>query len=243
MSRELDVARRVCEEWGRGDFSSNDWAAPDIDMVSAEGFGQDGQSVAEMGESWRDWLSSWEEFRVEPEEYLARGNSVLALTRFGGRGKASGLPAEMLRGGARFDFRGGKVVRLTLFRDRAIALQDWEGEAIDGTWDLVEWIASNGEKSRHPSGPDARGRLIYSADGFMSAFLAAADGTSNALAYSGTWDRRGDEVVHRVTLATVDSFVGTDLVRSVSWEGSDLVLTTPPRDGWLNRLRWRRARD
>ena len=113
---------------------------------------------------------------------------------------------------------------------------------LTGSWELVEWTASDGEKVRHPSGPDAAGRLIYSDDGFMSAFLATADGTSGSLAYSGTWEMRGgEEVVHTVTLATVDSFVGTDLVRSVSWEGSDLVLTTPPRDGWVNTLRWRRA--
>ena len=112
---------------------------------------------------------------------------------------------------------------------------------LTGAWTLVEWTASNGEKVRHPSGPDAAGRLIYSPDGFMSALLAAADGSSDSLAYSGTWERRGtEEVVHRVSLSTVASFVGTDLVRSVSWEGSDLVLTTPPRDGWVNRLRWRR---
>ena len=112
---------------------------------------------------------------------------------------------------------------------------------LTGAWTLVEWTASNGEKARHPSGPDAVGRIIYSDDGFMSAFLAAADGSSESLAYSGTWELRGsEEVVHRVSLATVASFVGTDLVRTVSWEGSDLVLTTPPRDGWVNRLRWRR---
>jgi hypothetical protein len=110
-----------------------------------------------------------------------------------------------------------------------------------GAWRLVEWTASNGEKVRHPSGADAVGRILYSADGFMSAFLAAADGSSRSLAYSGTWELRGtEEVVHRVSLATVPSFVGTDLVRFVTWEGDDLVLTTPPRDGWVNVLRWRR---
>jgi hypothetical protein len=111
---------------------------------------------------------------------------------------------------------------------------------LTGTWTLVEWTASNGEKTRHPCGSDAVGRIIY-APSFMSAFLARADGVSDAIAYSGTWERLGDEVVHHVTLSTVDAFVGTDLVRVVSWEGSDLVLTTPPRDGWTNQLRWRRA--
>ena len=101
-----------------------------------------------------------------------------------------------------------------------------------GAWWLVEWSAR----------ADATGRLIYSHDGFMSAFLAGPDGSSNALAYSGTWTLRGgDEVVHHVSLATRESFVGKDLVRAVSWDGPDLVLTTPPaRDGVVNVLRWRR---
>ena len=108
---------------------------------------------------------------------------------------------------------------------------------LTGTWQLVEWTFGD----EHPLGDDAVGRLIYSGDGFMAAFLARADGWSDALAYSGTWERLGEEeVVHHVSISTRRSFVGTDLVRAVSWEGDDLVLTTPPRDGWLNVLRWRR---
>ena len=103
-----------------------------------------------------------------------------------------------------------------------------------GTWNLVEWT----HDGAHPLGDDAVGRLIYADDGFMSAFLARADGSSDSLAYSGTWELRGEEVVHRVSLATRGSFVGRDLVRSVSWSGDDLVLTTPPP---VNVLRWRRA--
>ena len=107
-----------------------------------------------------------------------------------------------------------------------------------GAWELVEWTAN--DEPVHGAG--AVGRLIYSEDGYMSAFLAEADGSSSSIAYSGTWELRDAEVVHRVTLATRASFVGRDLVRSVSWEGDDLVLTTPEsRDGWVNRLRWRRA--
>jgi hypothetical protein len=175
---------------------------------------------------------------VEAEEFLERGDSVLALTKFGGRGKASGVSAEMMRGGSRFDFRDGQVARLTLFRGRAAALADWHGHVLGGTWSLVEWTA-NGS---HPLGSDAVGRIIYSDDGFMAAFLARADGSSDALAYSGAWERLGaEEVVHRVSVSTRPSFVGADLVRSVSWDGSDLVLTTPPtRDGVVNVLRWRR---
>lgn len=113
---------------------------------------------------------------------------------------------------------------------------------LTGSWELVEWTASSDSEVLHPAGADAVGRLIYSPDFFMSAFLARADGHSDALAYSGAWERLGsDEVVHRVTLSTRASFVGVDLMRSVAWEGSDLVLATAVRDGWVNRLRWRRA--
>ena len=113
---------------------------------------------------------------------------------------------------------------------------------LTGTWELVEWLGSSESEVVHPFGADAAGRLIYSDDGFMSAFLARADGWSDALAYSGTWELRGEEeVVHHVSLSTRRSFVGADLVRAISWEGEDLVLTTPRHDGWVGRLRWRRA--
>jgi hypothetical protein len=106
---------------------------------------------------------------------------------------------------------------------------------LTGTWRLVEWTAGDG----HPLGADAVGRLLYSGDGCMAALLARADGFSDALAYSGTWELLGgEEVVHHVSVSTRRSFVGADLVRAVSWEGDDLVLTTPPP---VNVLRWRRA--
>ena len=106
---------------------------------------------------------------------------------------------------------------------------------LEGTWHLVEWTVGD----EHPLGGDAVGRLIYSPDGFMCAFLARADGFSDAMAYSGSWELRGrDEVVHRVSVSTREGFVGADLVRSVSWVDGDLVLTTPEP---VNVLRWRRA--
>jgi hypothetical protein len=105
---------------------------------------------------------------------------------------------------------------------------------LEGAWHLVEWTHDDGP----PLGADAVGRLIYSADGFMAAFLARADGFSDAMAYSGTWELRGrEEVVHRVSLSTRERFVGAELIRSVSWLDGDLVLTTPPP---VNVLRWRR---
>ena len=63
----------------------------------------------------------------------------------------------------------------------------------------------------------------------MLASLPAADGFSDALAYSGTWELRGgEEVVHHVCSprATPSSERPGP---AVSWAG-DLVLSTPPRE-------------
>ncbi|MGH2836801.1 MAG: hypothetical protein ACRDJY_00455 [Thermoleophilaceae bacterium] len=140
-------------------------------------------------------------------------------------GRVSGVEGEF-RMVHRYTWDGDLLARIEEFPDVASA------RGLVGTWRLVEWSTRG----------NAVGRLIYSNDGFMSAFLAGADGFSDALAYSGTWELRGgEEVVHHVSLATQESFVGRDLVRAVSWEGADLVLTTPPaRDGVVNVLRWRR---
>ena len=146
-------------------------------------------------------------------------------------GRVSGVEGEF-RMVHRYTWEGDLVVRLEEFADVASA------RGLTGSWELVEWTAGDA----HPLGPDATGRLIYSDDGLMAAFLARSDGCSDALAYSGAWELLGGEtVVHHVSVSTRASFVGKDLVRLVSWEGADLVLTTPPtRDGVVNVLRWRR---
>jgi len=135
--------------------------------------------------------------------------------------------AEMEHLVHRYTWEDGLLARIEEFSDATSA------RGLVGAWRLVEWSDRG----------DAVGRLIYSGDGFMTAFLAGADGFSDALAYSGTWELRGgEEVVHHVSLATRKSFVGKDLVRAVSWDDGDLVLTTPPtRDGVVHVLRWRRA--
>ena len=131
-----------------------------------------------------------------------------------------------------YTWQEGLLARIEEFPDTASA------RGLVGAWRLVEWTAGDS----HPLGADAVGRLVYSDDGFMAAFLARADGFTDALAYSGAWELRGgEEVVHHVSVSTQESFVGRDLVRFVSWEGADLVLTTPrPRGGSVNVLRWRR---
>jgi ketosteroid isomerase-like protein len=127
-SANLDLVRSFHAAWERGDFSSDEWAHPEIEFVIAGGptpgswTGLDG-----MAEGWRDFLSAWEEFRIEVDEYRELDDErVLVLVHFSARGKTSGLELEQMRakGAELFHVHGGKVTRNVAYWDRERAFAD-----------------------------------------------------------------------------------------------------------------------
>ena len=64
------------------------------------------------------WLSAWERpLVIEVDELIPRGDRILAMVRWRGRGKGSGVKMEA--GGAHlWTFRDGLVVRFDVYRDR-----------------------------------------------------------------------------------------------------------------------------
>jgi ketosteroid isomerase-like protein len=130
MSQEnMEVVRSVYVPWRRGDFSSTEWAHPEIEFAIADGPAPGRWTgLAAMGEAYRHgWLSAWEEFRVEPEEYRKLDDErVLVLSHFRGRGKTSGLDVRHMstKGAELFHIRGGKVTRLVIWAEREGALAD-----------------------------------------------------------------------------------------------------------------------
>lgn len=130
-----------------------------------------------------------------------------------------------------------------------------------GTWTLaaLEVIASDGTVDK-PLGEAPLGRIMYGADGTMSAMLGArnrpsfgvrADQASDAqwgaaarmfiaYAYAGTWTRDGDVVRHQVEVSLIPDWIGTTLVRTIGqWDGG-LTLTVEPNrpGGRTQRLAW-----
>lgn len=119
--------------------------------------------------------------------------------------------------------------------------------AIAGAWELVSWrlLGPNGAVTE-PFGPAPRGRLIYTDDGHMSVVISARDRPrladdpalrSNAdraaaydtvHAYAGRWWLEGDTIVHRVTMASMPAYEGTDQRRHLVLDHDLLTLTTPP---------------
>jgi len=119
----VEIVRRVYEGWARGDFSEGEVFDPDIefDMVDWPE-GRSARSLDEMRRAWQSVLTAWEDFRSEPQEFIAGGDVVVVLNRISGRGKGSGLEVSADTASVwRLD--GGKVVGLALYWDVNKALE------------------------------------------------------------------------------------------------------------------------
>jgi hypothetical protein len=131
-----------------------------------------------------------------------------------------------------------------------------------GTWTLeaFEVVAGDGTVST-PFGDTPVGRIMYGADGTMSAMLCAPDRAGFGarageatdeqwaqaarmfVAYAGTWIRDGDVVRHKVAIALIPDWIGTTMERTIGERDGRLTLTVQPRTagGRVQRLVWARG--
>jgi Lipocalin-like domain len=136
---------------------------------------------------------------------------------------------------------------------------------LNGTWSLTTWrrIAGDGSVS-YPLGADAHGLLLYTENGRMTVQIAASNRVvlasddplggdtaaraaaySTYLAYFGTYEVQGQEVVHNIDGSLFPNWSGVKQVRPFTAEFDQLVLRTPPMtlaDGTtvVNELAWER---
>ena len=118
MSEEnVEIVRRIYEEWARGDFSNGGHFTEDVDfdMVDWPAAARS-RGVAEMAETWRTSLGAWENFRSFPTEFFDFGERVLVLNHIEARGRESGVDVSAETASV-FTFRAGKVARLALHWD------------------------------------------------------------------------------------------------------------------------------
>ena len=133
-----------------------------------------------------------------------------------------------------------------------------------GSWDLVSFeTLVDGEVTSHPLGREATGRIIYGLDQTVTALLSRGDrlwpsggefvavdpevraeAALGFVAYSGTFRVDGERAIHSVTISLYPELIGTDLIRTITFEGDLLILDTEPlftpsgRDR-RQRLTWR----
>ena len=129
MSQEnVQLVRSLYAAWSKGDFSSTDWAHPEIEFVThIQGAESSWYGIAGLAKGWRGWMSSWADFRAEPDEFRQLDDErVLVLVHFSGRGKTSGLELGQMQAKAAnvIHVRDDKVTRLVLYGDRASAFAD-----------------------------------------------------------------------------------------------------------------------
>ena len=129
----LDLVRSIYADLERGDFTSVDWANPQMEYVL-----MDGPSPAtftgltEIARGVREILSPWKDLCDVIDEYRELDDErVLVLLRFDLRGKTSGLglDASWTRGAEIVHIKQGRVTRIVKYFDRDHALADLGLEA------------------------------------------------------------------------------------------------------------------
>ncbi len=124
--RNIEALRPVYEAWGRGDWTGEwpevygprmTWGWSD-DFPEIHGTYSDPEVARDR---LRRWLSPWQDWRVEAEEYVPLEDGVLVLTRYRGRGKGSGVEVKGA-GGNLWVMRDGKAESVMTFNDRDKAL-------------------------------------------------------------------------------------------------------------------------
>jgi ketosteroid isomerase-like protein len=117
MSREnVESVREALVAYNRGDldaFLDEHWT-DDIDYRAVEGAPDDHGPIhgkAEMRAYLQDWFDTFDDLKVEPLEVIDVGqDQAVAVVRFGGRAKLSGVEVD-LTFAALYTVRDGKVAR------------------------------------------------------------------------------------------------------------------------------------
>jgi ketosteroid isomerase-like protein len=127
-SANVELVRSIHAAWERGDFSSADWAHPEIELVVVDGpTPGTWTGLADMAAGMRGFLHGFAEYWVEVDEYRELDHErVLVMAHSCGRGKTSGLALEQLRqkGISLFHVSDGQVTRLVVYWNRERAFAD-----------------------------------------------------------------------------------------------------------------------
>ena len=127
MSEGLAILSRGHEAFNRGDMAAvMELAAPDVEWGATGAFPgvEDVYRGPDAIQEWADLIrSEWEEFEVRLAEVLHDGNDVVVVVeRLRGRGRASGVEAEMCVF-ATYWLENGKIKKRAAFIERMGAFE------------------------------------------------------------------------------------------------------------------------
>ena len=130
MSQDnVDKARAFIEAYNRRDFDAAvESFDPEIDWVlPAHQSSDSGRGPDEVRRFWEGLDETFEELRLEPQEFVDDGDQVATRLRYYGRGKGSGIVVEGELYHQVVTFRNGRMVRIEYFTDWDQALEATTG--------------------------------------------------------------------------------------------------------------------
>ena len=126
-------------------------------------------------------------------------------------------------------------------------MSDTVEQRLVGTYRLLSFenYADDGEVQQ-PFGPDPKGFILYTAEGYMSAILMRADrpnfaagdilggadeekleAFASSSAYAGRWEIVGDQIIHHLEVTTYPNWTGTDQLRHFELTDTHFTLFPP----------------
>jgi ketosteroid isomerase-like protein len=126
MSREnVDKARAFIDAYNRRDFDAAvESFDPEIDWVLPARQSSDScRGPDEIRRFWAGLDETFEELRLDPEEFIDAGDRVATRLHYYGRGKGSGIVVEGELYHQVVTFREGRMVRIEYFGNWSQALE------------------------------------------------------------------------------------------------------------------------
>jgi ketosteroid isomerase-like protein len=127
---DVDRLRAGYEAFNRGDFAAAlEDIAPDVEISDRAELPDPGtyRGLDEALEQFNSVGSEFDDYRVDPQEFIVLANHVLAVNVQSGRGKASGVPVEETVVHV-WEIRDGRVLTMRAYSDREQALAAVEAE-------------------------------------------------------------------------------------------------------------------
>jgi uncharacterized protein len=120
----VEIVRAVYDCWRRGDFRATaNKVAPDFEWKQVHGVVEPGSHVgADASRALRSIFEVYEDLRVEAEEYVDAGDTIVVVARAHGTARGSGLHMDQ-RLAFVWTVREGKPVQMEQYPNREGALK------------------------------------------------------------------------------------------------------------------------
>jgi uncharacterized protein len=113
--RNVEIVRGVFDAFLRGELEAAlDAFDPDVEFdVTLRADGRVHQGHEGVREAVSTWVDTWDDYRLDIEEYIDEGDDVIVLATESGRGKGSGIESEQ-KVTFTWSLSDGKVTRVKI---------------------------------------------------------------------------------------------------------------------------------